>query len=485
MPFWESHQLIKHLQQKGSLADFLAWLRYRSSRPDTISERLTNVLASTGAEALDESICWQMMGMQKAFVAATFRKYRHDLAKKLHHYLSIQQLEKHPQLQATLLADYLLQEEEYRISQKHYRKHQKQLKSASILKSEEHLFLAWREDREQKHSLNHTPNAPDKIPSVWRAYDRAWIIQSLRLACMWHSRKTVTDEGHAYSPPFLPAIQTYLEEQPPLEKDGLLFAYHLLFRILTFGEAAKLSQLIQWLSQQKAELLKDDLQTLYDLSQNALIRLINTGEPGEWENQLLTLLHWGIKTALLNKGDYLHPKAFKNFIFVAIKCQEYSLASEYLELGKARLSPFDKAEFYPYLEGYFFYSRKDYRKMKKAWKGFVPKDKYLYLTIQLIRLQARYESYRIWNDPEELKVFKEDVTILKRSFSGKERLSESQKATFQKRLQFFQALLKLPVDDEVALSRFAGRVALEPGLANRQWFVEQINHWQTKLGEPS
>ncbi len=479
---WDIYHIIQQFKVDNELAIFKKWLRRQSNRSRNTSEKLLHLLENPSVIHQTEEELWEALQGKQAFTPKTFAKYRHDLKAKCLDFIAEQMLKANPVLKGNLIAEGLLGRDLNELLTRHLRHHQKSYSSASLLKTEDHHAYARFLDIGYQHSIKQQQVHFNALPEVWQAYDKAWMINSLRMACLWYSLMAVKDLGGEHRPFFLPFIEQFLAAQPAKKHEGLLYAYAELYVLLS-GKTKNPELISDWLQEQETPEPGTDLLDIFWLLHNYLIRQMNEGDFSHWGNYLLESYRWGLKRQFFYQGSHILPTAYRNLILTAIRCGKPRIAWEYLQQLKADLPPDEQAENYRYCLGYYHYSQKDYREMRKAWKGYHPASRFLEVVVRLLRLQARYEEYVLWQMKDDLFLVREELPLLQRSVAEGKGISETHKAHFAHRFAYFQQLLELDIHQESDLTAFAMQVAQDSNLDNHAWFLEQTNNWLELIRE--
>lgn len=477
---WDIYVLIQQFKANKELRTFRKWLRHQSNQATNTNEKLLNLLVEQEHTQVTEQELWRAFQGDKPFKAATFRKYRHDLKAKCLDFIADQELKVNARVKNQLLAEGLMERNLSGLLNRHLRHCLEQPLDLDYANSEELYGRAVLQNMTYSHAVQQGKPNTYSLTEVWECYDQAWLLESLRLTCLWHSRKEVLGQDSLHQPFFLPFIEYFLASHPPQPEEGLLFAYATLWNLFT-GKTTDPEPFFDWLNGLESPSRDSTLLDVFWLFHNYLARQGNSGNFSYWGNYLLESYLWGIEHKFLYQERYILPAAYRNLIITAMRCARPDLAWNYLEAFQKDLPPNDPAQSARYCKGYYYYRQKQYRKMRQVWKSYFPKPIILEVGVRLLKLQARYEEFVLWQMPDELGEIEEDFPVLERLVSETKGLSDTHKAQYAYRFAYFRRLLDLDVKDIESVSTFAQELATDQTLDNQAWFVEQLTVWQDRL----
>ena len=488
MPSWKILPLIRSLDERGEVDAFRLWLAEKSRSSQSyvaaLFEQLLVFIQSQKEDTLTSEYCWTLIRPHDPYQAiksdGKLRQYKIELKERIQRFWLEKALDqKDDDLVRLMTFRELGKRNLYDLLEKAYHLEADKWKEKEVLGIEDLYFLFHAEQWMTEPKVKEIRIKTTPLPKVIERFIEYSLSTYLKLACINLSESNTISQS--YEPIFLDELMDMLDKKEMEPSDGLLYVYFHIYRFLS-TQSDKIDLILHALRPENTTLSPPELSTIYALLHNGVVKRMNIGGFQKWAPRLLLLYQWGVDAKAMLQNELIDPRYYKNIVVTALRLDHKQKAWHFMEALRQYL-PSEADEYYRFCKGYFYYSTKEYQKMKsdEAWTVKEPfKNTGLRISADLVWLQTEYEQKFGIGEEEDIDKIKEKIQKLSRFVKAQKNLGKMNKESWLTRLRFFKQLLK-PLDKK-GLEALYKEILTADLLGNRDWFFYQIQ-WRLDVME--
>ena len=477
MPNWKILPALKSLVDNEEAIPFRTWLISSDRMTEAYQQKLFDIMveavASDQIDQLDDERCWAYIRPDHTLDKGKLAQYRKELLQKIERFWLEQYLdEEDNELIATLKLRIFAERGLHMLFNQAHDEYDKLFEQAQLLgPGRQYLWY----QMAQLWDFANGPSSKSRLSQKEIMFDRLvdlFLSEYLRNLCSYESSAIQLEDS--YSPPLSPAIFSYFKKEYPQKGEDQVYLWLLVYRFLK-EEEDNIAQILNLLSPGKHLLFPVEVETIFNILQNGLVRRMNQGQMKKWGPAWLMLFQWGVDQGYLLMFGQIKPSLFRNAVIIAVKLEQYKLALSFLEDYKPHLQGEQGAESFRYSLAYYYYGTRNYQQLRSE-EAFSPlfhfKNELLQIESRLLLVRANYEQY--WGNGYEPEIdeLRLELPKIKRFVKNRKTVSERQKAHFFLTLDFMKRLLNTYSEEQ--MEELYREIKETIGLPSRQWFLNQL-----------
>lgn len=210
---------------------------------------------------------------------------------------------------------------------------------------------------------------------------------------------------------------------------------------------------------------KEEVRTVCVYLQNFCLTLINKGDQ-KYLRELLDIIQFRISKEVLLEDGMINPQLFKNIVGTAIRLDEISWVTNFINNFKRYLPEGLKSDYYNLAVGQLFYHQREYEKSCKhlAMASHNKNDVYFGFTVKKLLLKIGYES-------EDIYLLAPFIATYRKHLERYRHKIGENAAILERFFKYFRMLVNARGDSE-KMEILLNKLLTEDNFADKDWLVK-------------
>lgn len=452
---------------KRDIKSFMKFLQspyFNNSESMVVLAELIVDLIKTGSDMEKEEV-WRVLGEERDFDDARFRKYCSDLLKLSERYLAQQEFDDNPLRSAAYLLNRVATsgiEPLYNSSLRTARRltNNQQARGIDFLHD---LYLI-----ERYHQVILTAKSRTQklnVEAISNNLDKFYIAQKLMLYQLSMSQKRIVDLE--YDLLFLDEIFNHIEKHPYSDTPQIRIL-ELVARIYQSNNTELFSELKQLLFDHVDLFPPAEANSICRSALNFLIGWSNEGK-SEYLRELFELYKYVLKQEFFFQEEGFNPWIFKTIVLVALRLEEFDWCAYFIDNYADRLDSEHRENAIIFNRARLFWYQKNHKRVLSLLSQVEFEDFSYNLSSKAMLLATYYEL----DEVEALFSFLDSFTIFLRRNTAN--IPEKRRENYLNLIFYTRKLSKLGFRDPEKLNALKIEIENKENLGDKRWLLEKIN----------
>lgn len=293
------------------------------------------------------------------------------------------------------------------------------------------------------------------------AYDRAYIAEKLKHACLILSHQRVYNAQYEIG--LLEEILAFTEKNNLLENQRIGIHYYL-YKILSENKVEDFYLLKEYLAEVTA-IPKIEIRDAYIYSINFCASQINSGNKIFLKEAFL-LYKNGIEKEVFIENKILSKWTFKNAVVVALKLKEFEWVENFIQNYSQFLEEKHQKGFLYFNYAMLYYETGNYEKALDVIHKYEFKD-------ILINIESRMILIKIYYEADEFKILESQLESM-RAYLQRKKVIGYHKEVYKNIIRYTKKLLKVNPYSKAQKEKLKLEIETAKPLTEKAWLLKQL-----------
>jgi hypothetical protein len=461
-------EIIRSLDKK-EVRELNKWLQSpaHNQRQDVI--KLFDFLVKNlpnGDEGAEKAKAWKFVFPAEPYDDAYLRQVMYFLLKAIEEYLVFVDLANDKvQFQIALTRIYRSRKIEKAYKQSH-RIATESLQNQPLRNGYFLLQRFFLEQEEYEHQISITQSGPVNLQETANALEKWFLAEKMRISSAMLAHHTVYQKA-SYNFGLLDAVLAYTSQNKLFEEPSISVYYHAYMATTNSEEELYFDQFEHLIQNQATNYERSEVRSLFQAAINYCIGKLNRGK-NDFSKRLFGLYRKGLEMGIILENNKVSRYTFGNAIGAALRLREFGWAEKFIEDFQHHLDEKERNSIVNFNQSRVFFEKGDYTQAQRLLMQFEYDDVHLNIIAKTMLLKIYFETDEY--DPFE-SLLESTRTYLQR----KEVLDATRKASYKNMISLMKKLLQLNIFSRAQKESFRELVQQTNPLAERDWFMKQLD----------
>lgn len=461
-------EIIRSLDKK-EIRELNKWLQSpaHNQRQDVVKlfEFLVKNLPN-GDESAEKTRAWKYVFPGQPFDDAYLRQVMYFLLKAIEDYLVFAELSKnHVDHQLILTRIYRKRKLEKPFNQAQ-REGLKMLEDQPLRNDTYYLNTFFFAQVEYEHRMAISQNGPVNLQETADALEKWFVEERLRISKDMIAHHQIFQKIH-YDHGLLDETLGYAEKKGMLNEPAIAVYYYAYKAFTNPTEEAYFENFEKLIQSHSSRFQASEIRTLYLAALNYCVPKVNQGRQ-DFYRKAYELYKKGVETGILMENGELSRYTFLNTVSSALKVSEFEWAELFIHQFKDFLEEKHRSGTANFSLSRLYFEKGEYAKAQHFLTQFEYDD-------MLQNIVAKTMLLKIYFETDEYDAFESLLESLRTYLQRKEALDSTRKASYKNMISLMKKLLQLNIYSKVQREVFRELVAKTNPLAERDWFLRQLD----------
>jgi len=461
-------EIVRSLEKK-EIRELNKWLQSpaHNQRQDVI--KLFDFLVKNlpnGDEAAEKAKAWKAVFPSQPYDDAYMRQVMYFLLKAIEEYLVfVDVVNEKVQYQLALSRIYRERKLEKAYRQAH--RIGRESLEGQPLRDNYYLFNKFLFEKDYSQLPNVVKNASANLQETSDALERWFLAEKLYNANAMLAHRSVYKTVH-YNEGLLNEALAFIQRNNLLDEPAVGAHYYAYMTIVRPEEEDSFNEFEKMILEgEEQHFKKNELHDLYRSALNYCTAKVNKGNL-EYSRRALKFYRRGVENGVLLENNVITRYTFGNAIAFALKIGDFEWAEQFIEKFQHHLDEKERNSIVNFNQSRVFFEKGDYAQAQRLLMQFEYDDVHLNIIAKTMLLKIYFET-------DEYDAFESLLESLRTYLQRKAALDATRKASYKNMISLMKKLLQLNIFSKAEKERFHELVQKTTPLAERDWFLKQLD----------
>jgi hypothetical protein len=459
-------EIIRSLDKK-EIRELNKWLQSpaHNQRQDVVKlfEFLVKNLPN-GDESTEKTRAWKYVFPGKPFDDAYLRQVMYFLLKAIEDYLVFEEFSK-DKVQYQLSLSRIYRERKLEKAYRQAFRIGKENLEDQPLRDNYYLFNRFLFEKDYSQLV--IKNAAANLQETSDALEYWFISEKLHLALAMEAHRAVYKTA-AYNEGIFEKVLEYTQKNNLLHVPAIAAKYYAYMTMIHPGEAFYFDDFENIvLHSAPGTFKRSEMLDLYRIALNYCTAKVNQGNL-EYSRRALNFYKSGVETGILLENNVITRYTFGNAVAFALKIGDFEWAEQFIQTFQHYLEEKERNSIVNFNQSRVYFEKGDYKQAQQLLTQFDYDD-------MLFNPIAKTMLLKIYFETDEYDAFESLLESLRTYLQRKEAMDATRKASYKNMISLMKKLLQLNIFSKAQRDAFRELVAKTNPLAERDWFLRQLD----------
>lgn len=460
-------EIIRSLDKK-EIRELNKWLQSpaHNQRQDVVKlfEFLVKNLPN-GDESAEKNRAWKYVFPGKPFDDAYLRQVMYFLLKAIEDYLVFEDISKDKvQYQLSLSRIY----RERKLEKAHRQAFRTGKETLEQQPLRDNYFLRHKFLYEQDYGqlTNIAQNAAANLQETANALEKWFLAEKLHISYAMLAHRSVYKTAN-YQDGMLGEVLAYCEQGNTLDEPAIAVYYYAYQALTNPSEESYFDKLESLIHKLEGHFTVSEFRTLYVAAINYCVPKVNQGRL-DFSKRAFDLYRNGLESGALLENNIVSRYTFGNAVGAALRLREFGWAEKFIQDFQHHLDEKERNSIVNFNQSRVYFEKGDYAQAQRLLTQFEYDDVHLNIIAKTMLLKIYFET-------DEYDTFESLLESLRTYLQRKETLDATRKTSYKNMISLMKKLLQLNIYSKAQREAFRELVAKTNPLAERDWFLRQLD----------